>query len=80
MTGSNQPFAAPTAANERLAPRGLGAPGALTCTVADATRITGLSRATLYRAANAGRLRLTKVGRRTLICMASLRELVGAEP
>jgi excisionase family DNA binding protein len=55
-----------------------GAPAALTHTLNDAARITGLSRATLYRHAATGRLRLVKVGGRTLVCAASLRALVGA--
>ncbi len=53
--------------------------GALTHTLNDAARITGLSRSTLYRHASGGRLRLVKVGGRTLVCAASLRALVGAE-
>lgn len=48
-------------------------------TLPDAARICGLSRATLYRHAAAGRLRLVKVGGRRLVCAASLRALVGAE-
>ena len=50
----------------------------LTHTLNHAATITGLSRSTLYRHASAGRLRLVRVGGRTLVDAASLRELVGA--
>ena len=50
----------------------------LTHTLNDAAQITGLSRSTLYRHAASGRLRLVKVGGRTLVDAASLRALVGA--
>ncbi len=63
----------------RSAPPHLPGSGALTHTLNDAARITGLSRSTLYRHASGGRLRLVKVGGRTLVCAASLRALVGAE-
>jgi hypothetical protein len=43
-----------------------------------AAAASGLSRSTLYRQAAAGRLRLVRVGGRTLVCAASLRALVGA--
>ncbi|MBL6079702.1 helix-turn-helix domain-containing protein [Belnapia sp. T18] len=52
----------------------------LTHTLNNAAHITGLSRSTLYRHAHAGRLRLVRVGGRTLVDAASLRALVGAEP
>jgi hypothetical protein len=53
----------------------------LTYTFNDATAVSGLSRSTLYRHAQAGRLRLLKVGGRTLVCAASLRALLGvADP
>ena len=51
-------------------------PAALTHTLNDAAHITGLSRSTLYRHAAAGRLRLVKVGGRTLVDAGSLRALV----
>jgi excisionase family DNA binding protein len=57
-----------------------GGSGALTHTLHEAARITGLSRSTLYRHAAAGRLRLVKVGARRLVCATSLRALVGAAP
>lgn len=51
----------------------------LTHTMTDASSVTGLSRSTLYRHAAAGKLRLVKVGGRTLVDAASLRALVGAD-
>lgn len=51
----------------------------LTYTLHDAAAASGLSRNTLYRHAQAGALRLVKVGGRTLVDAASLRALVGAE-
>ncbi len=60
--------AAPTRQGTRAAP--------LTHTLNDAAHITGLSRSTLYRHALAGRLRLVRVGGRTLVDAASLRELL----
>jgi excisionase family DNA binding protein len=50
---------------------------ALTCTVAEAQRITGLSRSKIYEAIAAKKLKSTKVDRRRLIHMQSLRHLVG---
>jgi hypothetical protein len=52
-------------------------PAALTHTLNDASHISGLSRSTLYRHAAASRLRLVKVGGRTLVDAASLRALLG---
>ncbi len=54
-------------------------PAALTHTLNDAAHITGQSRSTLYRHAAAGRLRLVKVGGRTLVDAGSLRALVEVE-
>jgi excisionase family DNA binding protein len=51
----------------------------ITHTLNDAARITGLSRSTLYRHAAAGRLRMVRVGGRTLVDAVSLRVLVGVE-
>ncbi len=50
----------------------------LAYTLSAATAACGLSRSTLYRHAATGRLRLVKVGGRTLVDAASLRALVGA--
>ncbi|GGG34042.1 hypothetical protein GCM10010964_22480 [Caldovatus sediminis] len=41
-----------------------------------AERVSGLSRATLYRLARAGKLRLVRVGRATLIPAEALRALL----
>ncbi|MDJ0391360.1 helix-turn-helix domain-containing protein [Roseomonas sp. E05] len=49
----------------------------ITYTVNDAAAVSGLSRATLYRLAADGRLRLVKVGSRTLVDATSLRALLG---
>ena len=54
-------------------------PAPLTYTLNAAATASGLSRSTLYRHATAGRLRLVKVGGRTLVNAASLHALVGAE-
>jgi hypothetical protein len=51
-------------------------PDALTFTLADAARMSGLSQATLRRRASEGGLRLVKVGGRTLVDAASLRRLL----
>ena len=50
----------------------------LAYTLSAASAACGLSRATLYRHAKAGRLRLVRVGGRTLVNAASLRELLEA--
>ncbi len=49
----------------------------LAYTLSAASVACGLSRSTIYRHAKAGRLRLVKVGGRTLVDAASLRALVG---
>jgi excisionase family DNA binding protein len=51
----------------------------ITHTINDAAHITGLSRSTLYRHEKAGRLRMVRVGGRTLVDAVSLRALVGVE-
>jgi hypothetical protein len=51
-------------------------PEALTFTLADAARLSGLSQATLRRRAAEGSLRLVKVGGRTLVDAASLRRML----
>jgi hypothetical protein len=48
-------------------------------TLFDASRISGLSQPTLRRRAAEGRLRLTRVGGRTLVVGDSLRALLGVE-
>ena len=44
----------------------------------DAVAISGLSRSTLYKLASLGKLRLTRVGGRTLILRADLEALLQA--
>ncbi len=50
----------------------------LAYTLENASAASGLSRSTLYRHGRAGRLRLLRVGGRTLVDAASLRALLGA--
>lgn len=45
----------------------------------DSAAVSGLSVSTLYRHAKAGRLRLVKVGARTLVDAASLLALLGVD-
>lgn len=52
----------------------------LTATIADTTARTGLSRATLYRLASAGKIQMVKAGRTTLIQWASVRDHVANLP
>ena len=68
----------PQVAEREKKPRPEPSPSAISYTLTDAERISGLSKATLYRHAKAGRLRLVRVGGRTLACGNSLRALVGA--
>ena len=49
----------------------------LTYGLKDSAAVSGLSVSTLYRYAKAGRLRLVKVGARTLVDAASLLALLG---
>lgn len=72
--------ATPPRRKRKSADRPAPLPAALTYTLPDAERISGLSKATLYRHRNAGRLRMVTVGGRTLVCGASLRKLLGAAP
>ena len=55
------------------------APAIITVTLAEASRLSGLSQATLRRRAAEGRLTLRKVGGRTLVLYESLARLLGAE-
>lgn len=54
-------------------------PGAMTYTLQDAARLSGLSVDTLRRRAAAGELRLFRSGGRRLAVGASLRQMLGAE-
>lgn len=51
----------------------------LTVSVDDAQVISGLGRTTLYRLIEAGQLETTKLGRRRLVRVDSLKKLIGAE-
>jgi excisionase family DNA binding protein len=52
----------------------------LALTVADATRMSGLGRSTLYEAIGRGELEARKAGNRTLILAASLRAFLANLP
>lgn len=54
-------------------------PEPLSYTLIGAATATGLSRATLYRLQQAGKLRFFKVGKRTLVCARSLHALLTSE-
>lgn len=51
----------------------------LTVSIADAVVMSGLSQATLYRLIDREELETTKLGRRRLVKVASLKRLIGAE-
>jgi excisionase family DNA binding protein len=51
----------------------------LTCTVRKAEQLSGVGRTTIYKAIGDGRLVSTKVGRRRLIILASLRQMLGVD-
>ncbi len=55
-------------------------PAVLTVTIREAKRITGLSHDTIYKLIKRGRVKMTKIGRRTLVSYASLQELMGETP
>ena len=52
----------------------------ISVSVAQACALSGLSRATLYRAAAAGKLPLRKLGTRTVILVDELRGFLGGLP
>lgn len=54
-------------------------PNAITYTLSDAARISGLSEATIRRRAREYTLRLFRCGGRTLVDGASLRRMLGVE-
>lgn len=73
--------AAPTRARDlkRLRPRRPCAPpDALAYTVPDACLLAGFGRTTCYGLVQVGKLRLIKIGRRSLIAGDSLRAFLGA--
>jgi excisionase family DNA binding protein len=51
----------------------------ITTTIDGTRRATGLGTTKIYELINEGKLRTIKVGRRTLVYTASIRELLGAE-
>ena len=51
----------------------------LTVTIAQTRELTSLGTTTIYKLINEGKLRTIKVGRRTLVDMASIRELLKLE-
>lgn len=53
------------------------AESAIAYTVDDAVRVSGIGRSKLYQLVAAGQLKMTKVGRRSLIPAESLRALIG---
>lgn len=52
----------------------------LTCTVAEASEVTGLGRTKIYELIGNGRLTTTTIGRRRLVIVQSLFALVGMTP
>ena len=52
----------------------------LALTIAEATRVSGLGRTTLYEAIGAGRIEARKAGNRTLIPADSLRRFLDSLP
>lgn len=54
-------------------------PQRLAYSIQDAVRVSSLGRSTLYRAISAGRLKVTKVGGRTLIPADALHSLLAGE-
>lgn len=61
---------------DRRSPRPVN-PHALTVSVEDAAAMTGLSRQTIYNRIKQGKLESTTSGKRRLVSMASLREMMG---
>lgn len=52
----------------------------ITATITETTARTGLSRATLYRLASAGKIRMVKAGRTTLVVWSSVRDHLATLP
>lgn len=57
-----------------------GAAAPMAFSIDDATRIMGISRATLFREINRGRLPAVKVGRKTLITRAGINNWLASLP
>lgn len=60
--------------DERILPRTLPEP--LVASIDETARISGLSRSRIYELLEEGQLRSTKIGRRRLVIVASIRELL----
>jgi excisionase family DNA binding protein len=52
----------------------------LAVTIPQACRLTGLARSSIYREIGAGRIRIAKAGKRTLVPLASLRAWLASLP
>ena len=50
----------------------------ITCTIPDACDLSGLRRSSIYKALGAGKLKSVKVGRRRLIVVSPLLEMLAA--
>jgi excisionase family DNA binding protein len=50
-----------------------------TCTVDDAAEVLGIGRSQAYQAVNAGTLRSVRIGKRVVVPVAALRELLGRD-
>lgn len=48
-------------------------------TVSDTTKATGFGKTTTYKLINEGKLTAVKVGRRTLVTVASMKALLGGD-
>ncbi len=78
------PAGLPGAPADKAAPAAL--PGAavgvepLALPIPQATALTGLSRSAFYREAGRGNIKLLKLGRTTLVCMASARAFLASLP
>lgn len=59
---------------------GIASPTPIAVTIAQACQMSGLSKATLYRAISAGRLPTRKFGARTLLIVEELRSFLTALP
>lgn len=86
-TVNNQPGAAiavptgPAAVIEQLRPHAkLHLANPVSVTIIDAAALTGISRATIYRLAGQGHIRMFKAGRRSLIDWSTMLDYLGTRP